>query len=219
MPFIMCPEKNGSNPLAIAGSGLIGDPVLRPKQPDPGRSQTEQPDPGRLDGIRPFPGQNGRDLRDLAVSREERPDPTRLDGKGLNGRDGWDPAILRTKRPDPAWLDGIWPGSGPSPTRSMVGVVVQSETVWISGGSGSELCGRRGLFPTVWWFPWKWVVSGGVMVSMEVGWTGEERVFLSMHKKTVLTFFNVKLTWSLSWGSMSVCKVIFVRVFVPLAFL
>jgi hypothetical protein len=53
------------------------------------------------------------------------------------------------------------------------------------------------------------------MVSGEVSLIGDERVFLSMYKKIVLTYFNTKLTWSL----LSVCKVIFVKNFVPLAFL
>jgi hypothetical protein len=65
MSFIMCPEKNGLNPLAIAGSGLTDDPILRSKQLDLGRL---------------IPGQNGRDGRDPTVPRTDRPDPASLDG-------------------------------------------------------------------------------------------------------------------------------------------
>jgi hypothetical protein len=53
------------------------------------------------------------------------------------------------------------------------------------------------------------------MVSGEVGSIGDGRVFMSMYKKFVLTYFNTKLMR----GSMSVCKVFFVKIFVPMAFL
>jgi hypothetical protein len=114
----------GSQPFPdrTGGSRQAGwDPAVpRPGCFHPGRSLART---AGIDGIRLFPEQNGRD--------------------------GRDPVVLRTERPDPAQLDEIWPGSDPSPTRSVIGVVVQSETVWISGGSGSELCGRRGLFLAV----------------------------------------------------------------------
>jgi hypothetical protein len=134
MPFIMCPEKNGSNPLAIAGSGLTGDPVLRPKQPDPGRSPART---AGMEAIRLFPGQNGQDWRDAAKT-------------------AW-MDMIRPFSEQNGQIPPGWPESGPSPTRSVVGVMVQSETIWIFGRLGSELCGWRAEFPAVWWFLWKWV--------------------------------------------------------------
>lgn len=49
----------------------------------------------------------------------------------------------------------------------------------------------------------------------EVDSTEDERVFLFMYKKIVLTYFNTKLIRD----SMSVCKVLFVIIYIPLAFL
>jgi len=85
MPFIMCSEQNGPNPLAIARSGLTGDLVLQPKQLDPGRSRSRpfQDRTAGMEGIQLFPGQNDRDGSDSAVTRPEWPG---LTGSGPCGR-------------------------------------------------------------------------------------------------------------------------------------
>jgi len=108
------------------------------------------------------------------------------------------PSIL-----DPAHPRPERPGSGPSPTRSVVGVVVEPEFSRVLGFP----VGRGNVFPVV----GVGVVMAGVLSFRQGGFKRWKGIFVYV-LKFILTYFNNKLMWSPSQGFMSVCKFLFIKV-------
>jgi hypothetical protein len=127
-------------------SGIRSTPIQNDRIP--AVCQGSSSSPATTSGSRPYD-------RDPAHPRTERPDSTVCPGSGLSPTICPDQAHPPPQLHDPGSMSEIranlgripivclgsspssagWPGSGPSPTRRVVGVVVQSEIVWGAGFS------------------------------------------------------------------------------------